>query len=274
MTEVIHWPDDGRLHVIIPTHRRMPRQATLGYLPADYISRTTLVVDEQDHALRKLYANDLRGVRFVVVPSEIDTIAKKRAWIIRHATGRIVMFDDDLRFAVRSGEGTKLKQADQFAIRTHLDELQLALRDATHAGWSARQGNNTCEAGGWQSTCRQMFCLGYDAGLLNALEREGKIQMGRIQTREDMDLTLQLLRLGHDNVVQFDIACDQVAGFAAKGGCTDERTLETSDRDAVRLAELHPGLVKVVEKQYKGSLNRKEVVVSWKKALESSRVAP
>jgi hypothetical protein len=39
-----------------------------------------------------------------------------------------------------------------------------------------------------------------------------------------------------------------------------------SDAEAEKLAALHPGLVKVVQKDYKG-VPRKEVIVQWKKAL-------
>lgn len=258
------------LHIIIPTYRRMPRQATLGYLPPEWCSRTTLVVDQQDYDLRRLYESQLRGANLLVHPPEITTISAKRAWIIRQAAfGKIVMFDDDLRFACRTGEGTKLRQATHDDLDIYLNGLSSLLDEHVHAGWSARQGNNNVEEYQVLNT-RMMFVLGYDTVVLRHLEARGKIQLGRIKTREDMDLTLQLLRLGYTNAVDFRIAADQVAGFAAKGGCTEERTLESSNADAHLLAQLHPGLVKVVQKKYKGSLQREEVVVQWKKAYEQS----
>lgn len=262
------------LQIIIPTFRRMPRQATLGYLPPEWCRRTTLVLDEHDAQLQKLY--DLRGASVLVHPPEITTIAKKRAWIIRQPQfGRVVMFDDDLRFAVRTGEGTKLRQATHADLDIYLSAMERTLDSAeqyVHAGWSPRQGNNNCEETE-VINARMMFVLGYDCEVLRQLESRGSIKLGRIQTREDMDLTLQLLRLGYPNLVDFRIAADQVAGFAAKGGCSEERSLESSNRDAHLLASLHPGLVKVVQKKYKGSLQREEVVVQWKRAFEQSRTA-
>src|SRR3954470_18415026 len=99
------------LQIVIPSYRRMARQSTLSYLPPEWAKRTTLVVDEQDASVQRLY--DLRGARLLVHPPEVDTIAKKRAWIIRNPEfAKIVMFDDDLRFAVRRiAMGTKLFQA-------------------------------------------------------------------------------------------------------------------------------------------------------------------
>lgn len=259
------------LQIVIPSYRRMARQATLGYLPPEWAARTTLVVDESDAGLQRLY--DLRGARVLVHPPEVDTIAKKRAWIIRNSVfNKIVMFDDDLRFAVRISEtDTKLRQAEHADLDFYLRMLDGELDKLVHAGWSARQGNNNVKHHGYVENARMMFVLGYDCATLRDMENKGTITLGRVRTREDMELTLQLLRLGYSNSVDFRIAADQVAGYAAKGGCSDERTVESSNADAEELAQLHPGFVRVVEKSYKGSVNRKEVVVSWKKAFQSSQ---
>lgn len=273
------------MQVVIPTHRRMARQATLGFLPIEWIdgrrSTTHLVVDKHDAEVAKLY--NTRGAQILVIPDDITTIAAKRAWIIRHfgELGQtIVMFDDDLRFAVRieprNGENKKLRQATPNDIADHLAALECLLESeetcTVHAGWSARQGNNT-KRGDWEMNTRMMFVLGYDCKTLVELEKSGKIELGRINTREDMELTLQLLRLGYPNMVTSEIAADQVAGYDAVGGCREERSVASSDIDAMKLAELHPGFVTVVEKAYKGSVNRKEVIVYWKRAYESSKAA-
>lgn len=264
------------LRIVIPTYRRMPRQATLGNLPESWMSRTTLVVDEHDAGLKKLY--DLRGANIVVHPPHIKTIAQKRAWIILNwglvcDTPKIFMLDDDLRFAVRDnidGGSVRLRQATSVDLEDHLRVLESFLDHYVHAGWSARQGNNNVKDRRWVDNTRMMFALGYRCDLLTKWHDDGEIEIGRIELREDMDLTLQLLRRHHANTVDFDIATDQVAGYAARGGCSEQRTVADSDADAEKLAQLHPGLVKVVEKSYKGSVNRKEVIVQWKKAFEES----
>jgi hypothetical protein len=53
-----------------------------------------------------------------------------------------------------------------------------------------------------------------------------------------------------------------------EGGCARERTIEASDAEAYRLAELFPGYVSVTERKYQSSTPRKEVIVQWQKALE------
>lgn len=255
------------LQIVIPTKGRMPRQATLGYLPPEWCQRTTLVVNEADASLRRLY--DLRGASVLVHPPEVDTIAKKRQWIIENPVfNKIVMLDDDLRFAHRTpGEGTKLHQATHEEIDAALRWIEDTLRSGViHCGWSARQGNNNVEESVLK-TARMMFVLGYDCMNIRHLIANGHVTLGRVRTREDMELTIQLLKCGYWNEVNFNIAADQVSGFGAKGGCFDERTIESTSADAEAFAALHPGLVKVVEKSYKGSPNRKEVIVQWKKAL-------
>ena len=70
-------------------------------------------------------------------------------------------------------------------------------------------------------------------------------ELGRIQTREDMDVTLQLLRKGYPNAVWHTTVNDQ-RKYDAPGGATNERTIERSNADAHQLAALHPGYVSVV----------------------------
>jgi hypothetical protein len=258
------------MQIVIPTYRRMPRQATLGNLPEAWAKRTTLVVDESDASLRKLY--DLRGATLLVHPPDIKTIAQKRAWILSQPQfDKIVMFDDDLRFAVRHADTgyKKLHQATSSEIDTHLRYLDSILDAYIHAGWSPRQGNNNQPAD--EIRCgRQMFVLGYRCDRIRSLVAGGEVVLGRVATREDMELTVQLLKLGYENVIDYRIAADQVSGYAAKGGCSEERTIESTSADAEAFAALHPGYVKVVEKKYEGSPNRKEVVVQWKKCYQAS----
>lgn len=258
------------LQIVIPSFRRMPRQATLNNLPESWMSRTTLVLDQHDADLQKLYP--LRGANILVHPPEIDTIAKKRAWIIMQPQfDKIVMFDDDLRFAIRSNvEETKLTQATATDLEASLKYLEHRLDDHVHAGWSARQGNNNNKEN-YALNTRMTFVLGYRCDLIRQLVLEGTVTLGRVRTREDMELCVQLLKLGHPNWIDFTVAADQVGGYGAQGGCSAERSVESSNEDAQTFADLHPGIVKVVEKAYKGSINRKEVIVYWKKAFGSSQ---
>jgi hypothetical protein len=82
-----------------------------------------------------------------------------------------------------------------------------------------------------------------------------------------MDVTLQLLRKGYPDAVWMTTVNDQ-RKFDAPGGVSDQRTIESSNRDARRLEQLHPGYVTTIEKKYKSSVPRVEVVCQWKKAFE------
>lgn len=254
----------GDLQILIPTYRRPRAQFTWEGLPDDWREEVTFVVDDVDAEWMADRA-EFKPAQFLVVPEdeEIATIADKRAWLMRTlGYRRIVMFDDDLRFAVRkSPEETRLVPATRAQVGEHLTELFEVLNEFAHAGWSARQGNNRLDYG-WVENTRMTYVLGYRLDLIEKAE----VQLGRIQTREDMDYTLQLLRAGYENRVSSKICADQK--YNAPGGASLERTQERSNADAELLAQLHPGLVRVTEKAYKSSLPRKEVVCSWKKALK------
>lgn len=252
------------LHIIIPTFRRPNSQSTFSHLPPAWKKRTTFVLDQRDHdRLEPLFRHT--GCSYVIHPPEIDSIAKKRAWIIMSkAWSKILMLDDDLRPCSRR-TGTGLPTALPEEISYIFMEIESKLDTWLHVGISARQGNVHLDPG-WNKNTRMMYALGYDTKLLRELVRDGKIELGRVEYREDMELTLQLLKLGYANWVYADVCVDQ-KGYAKEGGVqADGRTVEKSNAEAEKLAALHPGLVRIVQKDYKTSLPRLEVVVSWKKA--------
>ena len=264
------------MRIAIPTYRRTLAQHTLASLPFGRFKDTVLVVDRVDAAVFAEHPGLTFGAQVVTAPDEADSIAKTRAWILREAaynpdsplySERLVMLDDDLRFSVRSETDFSdwvLTQADEDDIDKWLDWLDAALSVYVHAGWSMRQGNNTLKEP--EIECwRMCYVLGY-----RPREVLENAELGRIETREDMDLTLQLLSKGLPNLVAACIAADQVAGYDGEGGASATRTVERSNADAERLAELHPGLVTVLEKDYLASVPRKEVRCYWKKAYRRS----
>ena len=249
------------MRIYIPTYQRVGTQLTFNALPRRWKAQTTFVLNAWDHKCMKHWIED-NGADAWIVPLEIDTIAAKRMFIIEEAKeDKIVMMDDDLRFSHRV-DG-KLVKADPDNIGFYLTCLEDKLDDYVHAGFSARQGNNRLPDG-WKSPHRMMYVLGYRPAVL----REN-CELGRIETREDFDYTLQLLRLGFPNAVTCDICVDQK--YNNKGGCSSQRTVEASNADAEKLAALHPGYVKFVTKDYLASVPRKEVTVQWKKALTDAR---
>lgn len=264
--------------IVIPTRGRVGEQQTLLGLSPEMRERTMLVcpVTELQGHLRFLADRNMTEATVVAQPAAVTTIAQKRKWIMeelaRRGEERVIMLDDDLFFYHRywkhdcnHGKGDwRLADSDPHTVWTWLTRLAERLSpDMPHGGFGPRQGNNNFPTG-WVEGTRMMLALAYHVptALRSAV-------WGRIETREDMDVSLQLLRKGLPNNVTHDFCVGQKT-YAAPGGCTGQRTTESSDADAHRLAELHPGLVRVVEKEYKGH-PRKEVVVQWKRALAEGR---
>lgn len=248
--------------ISIPTRGRISKQVTLKWIPPAIHNQVLLVCPRDEVFFHK---KNWPSVQVVAQPDEITTIAKKRAWMLHfmHDEGvtKTLMMDDDLLFYSRREEQPdRLKYALPEETIHWFAELEKRLTpDTPHGGFGPRQGNHTQPAG-WLQGTRMMLALGYHIPTVLA-----NAEHGRINTREDMDVCLQLLRKGLPNQVTHEFVVGQGA-YAERGGCEDERTLESSNADAEKLAELHPGLVRVVEKEYKNH-PRKEVVCSWKGAL-------
>jgi hypothetical protein len=253
----------SNMQLIIPTCGRTNQQLTLQSLPYELRKQTTLVCPKREASeLYRLY----KDVVILVQPDPNWTIAQKRKWImeewLRCGYDKIIMLDDDLNFATRISENdTALRSMRGEELIPEFEHIEEMLStDVPHVGFGPRQGNHTKEAG-WQIG-RMIYSLGYYLPVVVE-----QCELGRIETREDMDLTLQLLRKGFRNAVWNKTVADQRM-YDAPGGATNERTMESSNADADKLARLHPGYVSVVDRAYKSSVPRKEPVCQWQKALQ------
>jgi hypothetical protein len=252
------------MQLIIPTRGRTDRQFTLQALPPQLRKLTTIVCPKTEMIRLKCLDDD---IDVIAQPDPTMTIAQKRKWIIEewHRRGheKILMLDDDLIFSTRiSANGTRLRPIQGVELIREFARIEEKLSPACpHAGFGQRQGNNNV-ARGWKSPGRMMYSLGY---FLPIVAKE--CELGRIETREDFDLSLQLLRKGYPNAIWNTTVADQHK-YDAPGGVTNERTVESSNADALKLAELHPGYVTTVQKDYEASVPRIEVICRWKSALE------
>lgn len=248
------------MKIYIPTRGRVGRQVTLMALPPHLRPHAWLVCPRDEVKLHKEQTPNV-----IAQPSSITTIAEKRAWIIKqaHKNGeeKLVMLDDDMGFYARGPKGLLKEYATEDVLEELFLWIDCMLEDYAHVGISSRMGNNHVDEI-CKTTTRMMHALAYAVPIA---VRE--IKFNRVAFREDFDYTLQLLRKGYDNIVRYDV-CVAPGTYGAKGGCFDERTVEKSNAEAEKLAALHPGLVKVVDKDYKGT-PRKEVMVQWKKAFGS-----
>jgi hypothetical protein len=272
------------MKIAIPSRGRAGNTQTIAGLPRVLRPNTLIVVpasQREDYidALHQAdgWSNSEARSAVYDIPDEDITIARKRHLMMQtmHMMGveKVLMLDDDLFFyhrywkqEAKGGNGDwRLLDSDQDTVLRWFGKLEERLSpDMPHGGFGPRQGNNNFPTGWVDRGSRMMLALGYHVP--TALE---KAEWGRIETREDMDVSLQLLRAGLPNTVTHDFCVGQKT-YAAAGGCTGQRTQESSDADAHKLAEFHPGLVRVVKKDYKGH-PRKEVVVQWKRALDQGR---
>jgi hypothetical protein len=254
------------MQIVIPTRGRVNQQLTLSYLPGELRKRTTLVCPEEE-AVPLACCWDNVGI--VPQPDPTMKIAEKRAWIMeewyRCGYDKILMLDDDLCFATRVSESDwRLRPISGEELATEIARLEQKLGpECPHVGFGPRQGNHLKEPG-WQTPDKMMCSLAY---YLPIVVKE--CELGRIETREDMDVTLQLLKKGFPNAVWHTTVSDQK--FNAPGGCSLWRTIERSNADAHKLERLHRGYVSVVEKDYKASVPRKEVICQWQKALKDGQ---
>jgi len=283
----------AKMMIIVPTRGRVNYQHTVRNLPEWWRKNRTIIVCPANEVKAHMKNHEVKSMWGQ--PAFIKTIAAKRAWIFQIAQNegydKILMLDDDLRFSVRAKEaksfagyggrgGSEWKQyvekhpgiqglvnigPKDKRLSTMLTRVEQMLNQYAHGGISPRQMNQTFSHE-FTMNVRAIYALAYHVPTV--MEH---CELGRIETREDIDYTLQLMRKGFDNAVYTWGVVEQARGYGAEGGVGDDRSVKSSNADAVKLAKLHPGLVKVVDKAYKVSIPRKEVIVYWQKAIAEGR---
>ncbi len=269
------------MRIVIPTHGRVTKQVTLANLPRDLIAEVLLVVSSESEAdaLRQHHWATIKPRQVKVAP--VKTIADKRQWILENVKDNVFMLDDDMafyrrcdphqrdfvngRWKARPGHKTlSLDYVRHEDLAGLFDSLEANLLRAPAVGISSRFGNDLEPLEEKVGANRLMHGFGYHRKTL----QQQKFKFNAVQFREDFHMALTLLRAGYKSLQRYDW-CVAPGAYGAPGGCASERTVEASDAAAHKLAALHPGFVKVVDKTYKGS-PRKEVIVSWKRALASA----
>jgi hypothetical protein len=185
----------------------------------------------------------------------------------------VVMLDDDLGFFRRKRpEAYNLMPISGTVL---LDQLFRELNDIVavegyaYAGLCPRQGNN-----------RYFPHTRVESMRINAVHclnprklAEYNARYDAVDLMEDYHVVLTLLEAGQNNCVITDGAWDQVRGSGAPGGMSHYRTKELQAAASFKLAELHPGYVRVVEKEPKTGQGdqwggvRTDVRVYWYRAF-------
>lgn len=252
--------------IVINTLGRINKQITYNGLP-DSIKRLTSFSVQAAEA--HLYPDHYD---LIILPDHVKDLPSTRQWLVDNVKTRyLLIMDDDLTFFTRKDDDPrKLYKMEEHELEDMFNDI-LHLLECGHpmVGISAREGNNR-EPLAVKYVGRSMRIFGLDLKTI----REVGARFDRTKAKEDMDMTLQLLRAGYQNAIFYCYANDHVSSNAP-GGCALYRTMEIMKEDAFKLQELHPGFVKVVEKQTKTSWNgmkRHDVVVQWKQAYASSQV--
>lgn len=208
----------------------------------------------------------------IVAIGKVGVPATRQAILEHHLANEDDPFhcqlDDDLSFLTRNGPDHEkplyLHESSAEDIKQMFDTLEDTLESGyAHCGISGREGNNRVVEDS-KDVARSHRILAYDASVLEQHELRFRTLI------EDMDMTLQLLRLGYSNRVFYRWAQGQVTS-AWEGGLSDQRTAATLEEGAKDLEGLHPGFVKAVQKTTKtswGGGTRWDVNVRWKKAYE------
>ena len=199
-------------------------------------------------------------------------IGPKRDYVIHELSkgAPVLMLDDDLKFFVRrTDDPTKFRDGTPEEFQGMLRKIARNVTSGRFplVGIASREGGNRNTEEYLYDT-RTMRVLAYDSKVLI----ENNIRFSEIPVMEDFHVALSLLKLGHHNLV-LNGYCHNQFGSGLEGGCSTYRTPEVQAEAAHRLAELHPGLVKVVQKETKGAWGggaRTDVVISWKKAFNAN----
>jgi hypothetical protein len=188
-------------------------------------------------------------------------------WAHQNFCRKFLVSDDDVGMLVRRGDDDwRLRATEPEDVGQMLSSIDDLLDSYAHVGISAREGNNRAGVGPaplLAENTRTYRVLAYQT------DRFMSVEHGRVRVMEDFDVNLQLLEQGYSNCCLYYWAQGQKM-TNAPGGCSNWRTHELHEESARRLAELHPGLVSLRQKQNKtdreGFGTRTEVTIQWKRA--------
>ena len=250
--------------VYIPTYGRVHRQETLAAFPDEWAARTALVCrPEEAEALSG------RGAEVLVAP--VKGIAPTRQWILeQHEGDRLLMFDDDLKFARRRQDDptkfTRLGPGEPL-IGIMLDILLEALDWAPVVGLASRGGANR-ETSEWRMNQRIWDVM----GLRVDIARQNGFHY-RKPLMEDFDLHLQFLTHGYPSAMLNSFTKDDY-GSNAPGGCSTYRDATMQAAAAIDLVLDWPEFVALRQTKNdwgNGMEQRWDVRVQWAKAFAAGQ---
>ena len=201
-----------------------------------------------------------------VLHCEAEGIATTRQWILENADEPYILYmSDDVQISHRNEE-SKLKTSSVDDVQHMLSEIKRLLNSGyAHVGVSQRAFNHATLKSYMEIT-RMNDVYAYRK---NDVLKSGA-RFDDLKVMEDFDVTLTLLELGFPNIVLYNYAWSQRKS-GESGGCSSYRTWKMQREAAFKLAERHPGCVKIVTKKSKTTwenvgAHRVDVNINWKKA--------
>ena len=180
--------------------------------------------------------------------------------LFRKKTGKIIFMDDDLVFYNRYDGTSRLPKNSPWETDSMVSWLYRTLDAYAHATISPTQFNNARKED-TKEVCAARSILAYRVEALDG------VRFDRVPSKNDYDVTLQLLRRGLPNLCAYDLCHNQKGGPELPGGCTEYRNEDLHRKASETLASLHPKYVKVVTKTKPNwPFPRVDVHVSWRKA--------
>lgn len=250
--------------IYIPTYGRTHRQETLAAFPARWAARTALVCREEE-------AEALAGYGVEVLAAPVKGISATRQWILdQHEGDKLLMFDDDLQFAMRRQDDPtkflRLKPKDPH-IGEMLDTLWEALEWYPVVGLSSRGGANR-ETAEWRMNQRIWDVMGLRVDIV----RKNGFRY-RLPLMEDFDLHLQFLTRGYPSAMLNSFTKDDF-GSNAPGGCSTYRDGSMQAAASADLVLEWPEFVMLRQTKNdwgRGMEQRMDVRVAWSKAFKSGQ---
>ena len=250
--------------IYIPTYGRTHRQETLSAFPERWAARTALVCRPEE-------AEALAGWGAEVLVAPVKGISATRQWILeQHEGDRFLMFDDDLKFAMRrKDDPTKFQRLEPRDphIGTILGTLLEALDDYAVVGLASRGGANR-ETADWRFNQRLWDVM----GLRVDIARENGFRY-RLPLMEDFDIHLQFLTHGYPSAMLNAFTKDDF-GSNAPGGCSAYRDGAMQAAASTDLVLEWPDFVTLRQTRNdwgNGMEQRTDVTVQWAKAFKAGQ---
>lgn len=240
------------MKIFIPSRGRPDRQPIAEALSAANIP-FTLVLTKGDPCIPE-YAG--LGYPYRIVKAR--NMFEKRNAALKGVTGKVLMFDDDVRIYARTNCGLFYKATSK-DLRRMVKRIDKALNKHAHAGLCDKFMSQT-RPRGHGTFGRYNQVLAYNLDLWPKGRKRPKF---RLWVNSEHDVHLQLAQQGFAPWIDYEFTKD--APYYAKGGCSTYRTPEV-ERDAMhKFASLWPDLVTVVD--HKTNISGKAIRVKWKQAV-------